>query len=152
MAIHHFDSRKDWTHIAMVQWVLMNVRPTLKVSKTSLVFKVEQTRGGSWGRIDDKDKMILRTVIKKMKIGRKTININDKNKPRLQGRANWKGLWGENWKRCLSMIYDGDHIDGYDVGGNDNDDRGVHCSTCRWMAHFTEHATDWRRETRRFGG
>ena len=70
----------------------MNVRPTLKVSKTSLVFKVEQTRGGSWGRIDDKDKMILRTVIKKMKIGRKTININDKNKPRLQGRANWKRL------------------------------------------------------------
>ena len=70
----------------------MNVRPTLKVSKTSLVFKVEQTRGGSWGRIDDKDKMILRTVIKKMKIGRKTININDKSKPRLQGRANWKGL------------------------------------------------------------
>ena len=34
----------------------MNVRPTLKVSKTSLVFKVEQTRGGSFGRIDDKDK------------------------------------------------------------------------------------------------
>ena len=34
----------------------MNVRPTSKVSKTSLVFKVEQTRGGSFGRIDDKDK------------------------------------------------------------------------------------------------
>ena len=34
----------------------MNVRPTLKVSKTSFVFKVEQTRGGSFGRIDDKDK------------------------------------------------------------------------------------------------
>ena len=41
----------------------------------------------TWG-INSKDKMILRTVIKKMKIGRKTININDKNKPRLQGRAN----------------------------------------------------------------
>ena len=47
-----------------------------------------------------------------------------------------------------------DIIDGYhdDCDDDYDDDRSVECSTCRWIAHFTELATDLRRETRRSGG
>ena len=62
----------------------MNVRPTLKVSKTSLVFKVEQTRGGSQGRVDDKEKKNNNDDnYNNSEDKQKENNGNDKNNPRL---------------------------------------------------------------------